>query len=157
MIVTIVEWSCALQETQKAGVRPTDMLLCSSLPAKASSKVDLPEPGGPSSRQILLGGMMPLTLSRMVKVRLAVFFTLSISRKPCKQANRAFSIAVNIFQASHKGCHPLTPSCGVLQIVMMQWLDDAAGINGVLGCLVYSPKTLQHVCFGDSPASVTRR
>ena len=56
-----------------------------SFPASAFKRVDFPEPGGPSSRQMRLGGMTPLTSSRTVNLRLSDLSSRSFTSHPCRE------------------------------------------------------------------------
>ena len=58
-------------------------LLACSLPAKAASRVLLPDPGGPSRRVMRPGGMIALTSSRMLKCLVEDCMNLNFWNKPC--------------------------------------------------------------------------
>ncbi len=58
-------------------------LLVCNLPAKAASRVLLPDPGGPSRRVMRPGGMIALTSSRMLKCLVEDCTSLTFWNKPC--------------------------------------------------------------------------
>ena len=58
-------------------------LLACNLPAKAASRVLLPDPGGPSRRVMRPGGMIALTSSRILKCLVEDCMSLNFWNKPC--------------------------------------------------------------------------
>lgn len=67
----------------EAGSMPTLRLVRCSFPARAASRVLLPEPGGPNSRVMRPGGMMALTFSRMLKCLVEGLISFSLNSMPC--------------------------------------------------------------------------
>ena len=64
-----IQLACLEVSTHNTGLLmfPTLRLVFCSLPAKAASRVVLPDPGGPSSRVMRPGGIIALTSSKMLK------------------------------------------------------------------------------------------
>ena len=61
-----------------------------NFPAIALRSVDFPEPGGPSSKQILRGGSLPLMLSSIVNLRRSAPSNLTNVRISCKDKDNKF-------------------------------------------------------------------